>query len=199
MKDTGRQLTGLLAIATGAVSAGSAALLATYFRVGDPFGEINDTGNALTGVLSAALAWRLRHRIRGRISDLAVGGAALGGALTVVGSWLVMSQETGFFLSGLVSSLGFAGIGAWLLALNRSDPAMPRGLRSLGIATGALMALGVVMAPGILLGYDDMGTAPAWIWVGQLGWLGTYVAYPAWAIWFGVVEVRRSRVSARVA
>lgn len=199
MKDTGRQLTGLLAIATGAVSASSAALLATYFRVGDPFGEINDTGNALTGVLSAALAWRLRHRVRGRISDLAVGGAALGGALTVVGSWLVMSQETGFFLSGLVSSLGFAGIGAWLLTLNRRDPVMPRGLRSLGIAAGALMALGVVMTPGILLGWDDMSTAPAWIWIGQLGWLGTYVVYPAWAIWFGVVEVRRSRVSARVA
>lgn len=42
---------------------GSAVSLATYFAVGGPFGAINDVGNAATGVLSAALAGRLRRRI----------------------------------------------------------------------------------------------------------------------------------------
>ena len=51
------------------------------------------------------------------------GLAVAGAALTVVGSALVVSGTTGFFLAGLVSSLGFAGIGAWLVAANRSDAA----------------------------------------------------------------------------
>ena len=55
------------------------------------------------------------------------------------------------------------------------------------------MALGVVVVPGILLRFDDMSTAPGWIWIGELGWLGIYIAYPAWAIWFGIVETRQVR------
>ena len=66
----------------------------------------------------------------------------------------------------------------------------PPGLRMLGIAAGALMAVGVIVAPGILLRLDDMGAAPAWVWIGSLGWLGTFVAYPAWAIWLASVETR---------
>jgi hypothetical protein len=52
------------------------------------------------------------------------------------------------------------------------------------------MALGVVTAPGILLRLDDVATAPTWVWIGSVGWLGTYVAYPAWAVWLGIVETR---------
>lgn len=78
-------------------------------------------------------------------------------------------------LSGPVSRIGFAGIGAWLLAINRSSAtadAWPRRLRSLGILAGSPMLIGIATAPGILLGLDDMETAPAWIWIGELGWLG---------------------------
>lgn len=39
--------------------------------------------------------------------------------------------------------------------------------------------------PAPVAGVDDAATAPAWIWVGYIGWLGTYVLYPVWAIWFG--------------
>ncbi|MFG1627412.1 hypothetical protein [Kribbella sp. NPDC049227] len=190
-RDTGR-----LAVAVGVVAAGSAVLLGTYFVVGGPFGAINDIGNAATGVLSACLAWKLRRHIAGRAGRLAVGAALIGAPITVAGSALVMSETTGFFLAGLVSSLGFAGIGAWLVTFNRSNPqagAWPRGLRSLGVLAGALMALGVVAVPGILLRLDDMATAPGWIWIAQLGWLGIYLAYPAWAIWFGIVEARQAR------
>jgi hypothetical protein len=179
---------GRLATAVGVVAAGSTLLLVAFFVAGDPFGALNDTGLAVTAVLSAVLAWRLRRLAAGRLGNLAVAAATAGAAITVVGSVLVMSRATGFFLAGLVSSVGFAGIGAWLMILNRSDGAVagwPARLRSLGVLAGALMAVGVVMAPGVVLGLDDMATAPGWLWIGQLGWLGTLVIYPAWGIWLG--------------
>ena len=110
-----------LALAVGVCAAGSAVCLATFYAVQGPFGTINDIGNATAGVLSAGLAWRLRRLIPGRAGDVAVGLATVGAALTVTGSALVISGTTGFFLASLVSSVGFAGIGAWLIALNRSD------------------------------------------------------------------------------
>jgi hypothetical protein len=183
---------GRLAFAVGAVAAGSAVCLAIYFAVRGPFGTINDLGNATTGVLSGWLAWRLRHRVAGR-ARVVVGVALAGAAITVVGSALVVSGKTGFLFAGLVSSLGLAGIGAWLITLNRAageSAAWSPRLRSLGLAAGWLMATGIVLAPGIVLGLDDATTAPTWVWVGFVSWLGTYVAYPAWALWLGTIESR---------
>jgi hypothetical protein len=196
MDDSHHRDTGRLATAVGAVAAGSALCLATYFAVRGPFGTISDIGNAATGVLSAALAWRLRRSIPGRGGDFAVGAALVGATIAVVGSALVVSGTTGFFLAGLVSSVGFAVIGAWLVLINRANSetaAWPRRLRSLGLFAGALLAVGVVAAPGIVLRLDDMETAPGWTWIGFLGWLGIYVVYPAWAIWLGNVETRQAR------
>lgn len=195
MNEARHQDTGRLALAIGITAAGSAVCLATYFAVQGPFGTINDIGNAAAGVLSAALAWRLRRQIRGRAADVAVGAAILGAGLTVAGSALVVSGATGFFLAGLVSSVGFAGIGVWLVILNGSGalPPWPRRLRSLGIAAGALMAIGIAAAPGVVLGLDDMAAAPPWAWVGLVGWLGIFVVYPAWAIWLARVEMRPVR------
>jgi hypothetical protein len=42
-----------------------------------------------------------------------------------------------------------------------------------------------------------MATAPGWVWIGFLGWLGIFVVYPAWAIWMGVVQARRQAARAR--
>lgn len=196
MNDARDRDPGRLALAVGAVGAGSAACLATYFAVRGPFGTINDLGNATTGVLSGWLAWRLRGQLSGPAGDIAVGAALVGAAITVVGSALVVSGTTGFLFAGLVSSVGFAGIGAWLVIVNRSAgsvAAWPRRLRRLGIVGGGLMAVGIVTAPGIPLGLDDMVTAPVWVWIGFLGWLGTYVIYPAWAIWMGTVQTRLVR------
>jgi hypothetical protein len=193
MNEAQRQDTGRLALAVGILAAGSALCLATFYAVQGPFGTINDIGNAATGVLSAGLALRLRRQLPGRVGNAAVGAAVLGAAITVVGSALVVSGTTGFFLAGLVSSVGFAGIGAWLVVLNRSDAFVanvPPRLRSLGLAAGASMAMGVVAAPGIVLGLDDMGAAPAWVWVAFVGWFGTFLVYPAWAIWLARVETR---------
>jgi hypothetical protein len=50
---------------------------------------------------------------------------------------------------------------------------------------GAIMALGFATTPGIVMHLDDMANAPGWIWIGYLGWAGTCVAYPVWAIRVG--------------
>jgi hypothetical protein len=97
--------------------------------------------------------------------------------------------------AGSVSSVGFAGIGAWLIVINASRDAVdvwPGNLRAVGVVAGALMALGIVTLPGIPMGLDEMDTAPGWLWLGMMGWLGTYVVYPAWAIAMGVLETRRA-------
>ncbi|MDX6562637.1 MAG: hypothetical protein QOD65_2451 [Gaiellales bacterium] len=185
--------TGRLSIAAGAVAAGSAVCLAIYFAVGPPFGTINDIGNAATGVLGATLAWRLRRQVPGPAGSVAAGLALAGAGLAVAGSALVISGTTTFLLAGFVSSVGFAGIGVWLMVVNRRGteaPAWPSRLRALGVAAGAAMALGILCAPGIVLRIDDLETAPAWVWIGSVGWLGTYVLYPAWAVWLGLVERR---------
>ena len=43
-----------------------------------------------------------------------------------------------------------------------------------------------------------METAPAWVWIGFVAWLGTYVVYPAWAIALGVFETRRASATRSV-
>jgi hypothetical protein len=196
MNEARRHDTGRLALALGVVAIGSAACLATYSVVQGPFGTINDIGNAATGLLSAGLAWRLRRHISGGVANVSVGAALVGAAIAVAGSALVVSGTTGWFLAGLVSSVGFAGIGAWLVVLNRSDAGaavLPRRLRLLGIAAGALMTVGVVALPGIVLGLDDPAAAPGWVWIAFVGWFGTFVVYPAWAISLASVETRLDR------
>ena len=182
-----------LALALGATSLGSALSLATYFAAQGPFGTVNDLGNAGIGLLAACLAWRMRRQLPERRSRLALGAVLAGAAVTVAGSALVVSGTTGFFLAGLISSVGFAGTGAWLIVLNRgagATTAWPGRLRPLGVAAGALMATGILAVPGIALRLDDAATAPGWVWLASTGWLGTYVALPAWALWLANTMAR---------
>ncbi|WP_350276606.1 hypothetical protein [Kribbella sp. HUAS MG21] len=154
----------------GVVGFATCACLIVFYAVGDPFGLINDVGNALLGLLSLALAWLVSGR------HILVGVAAVGAALTVVGTVLVVSGITGFFLAGLWSSLGFALIGLWLLGAGRS-PARPSGL-----VAGGVMLLGLLGVPGILMGLDDMDNAPVWAFVAGVSWAGTYLLFPAWSL-----------------
>jgi hypothetical protein len=172
--------TAALSVAVGACAVASAVTLGVFFAVGGPFGTLNDVLNGLLAVLSGYLAWRLSGR------TVFVYVALLGEVIAVIGSILVIFNVTGFFLAGLVSSLGFALIGLWLLTYCWSLEASS--LRWLGVAAGALMLIGVAVIPGIVLRLDDMSKAPPWIWVGFVSWLGIYVAYPAWAIWSGLAN-----------
>ena len=109
--------------------------------------------------------------------------ATVGAAITVVGSILVLTSATGFFLAGLVSSVGFAVIGVWLVAVNRElDGSWSRQLRRAGLVAGAVMLLGFVNLPGVAMGADDMDAAPAWTYLGGLSWVGTYLLFPAWSL-----------------
>jgi hypothetical protein len=181
-------------MAVGLIAIASFVSLITFFLVGSPFGALNDAGNAVTGILSGVLALRLAsvRRTGMGIAALAVTGAAV----TVVGSWLVMTDTTGFFLAGLVSSVGFALIGAWVLGFTAGVD-LESGLRSLGWVAGGAMLVGLIAVPGIILGIDDMADVPAWLWTFGISWLGTYVLYPAWCLWLGRVHtVRAEHVAA---
>jgi len=183
-----------LAVTAGIVGYLSVASLAVFFVVAGPFGTINDIGNALFGILSGALAIALRHVLAGTTTAaLATGAAIVGAGLTVVGSALVISGTTGFFLAGLVSSVGFAFIGLWLIAAGRSMASRegwPPRLATLALVAGVTMAIGFVTAPGIALGLDDMDTAPGWVWIGFIGWFGAFFLFPGWWIWLGRVAGR---------
>jgi hypothetical protein len=168
----------------GLVGYGTAVCLMVFFAVGGLFGPINDVGNGVLGVLSAVLAWSLRQS--GPAAQTAVAVAGVGAAVAVVGSALILSDTTGYYLSGLVSGAGFALIGAWLFAFNRwvavADHERSTGrLPLFGMVTGAVMMLGLVGVPGIAAGVDDMDSAPAYTFVAGVGWLGTYLLFPAWA------------------
>ncbi len=175
----------MLAIAVGAVAIASAISLALFFAIQGPFGTINDVLNGVLAILAGALAWTLS----GSVALVYI--AMLGALIAIVGSVLVVTGTTGFFLAGLVSSAGFALIGAWLLWYSWSLSTTPA-LRWLGVAAGALMVLGILVLPGIVMRLDDMNEAPAWVWVGFVGWLGIYVALPAWSIWFGLTRQPQS-------
>lgn len=171
-----------LATAVGVIGLASCASLIAFFVVGGPFGLINDLGNAVLGVFCAALAIARPDGTRGPGRAAAV----LGAAVTVLGTLLVISGTTGFFLAGLVSAVGFALIGVWLLTTARGD--------RLAVIAGAVMLLGFIGSPGIAAGWDDMGSAPVWIQAGGVSWLGTYVLLPVWSLRFGRVRARQALV-----
>ena len=186
------RITGGIAVLGGAVALISVVSLAAFFAVGGPFGAINDWTIGVFGFLTGLLAVGLSRRdgtTRTPRGIVPIGFAVIGAAIVVVGSALVISDTTGFLLAGLVESLGFALIGVWLIVLNRSIAGAtrwPRRLPGLGIVAGLVMAIGFVVVPGIATGLDDMDSAPPWVWLGFLGWVGIFFLYPVWSIWFGI-------------
>ena len=169
---------GIVAMVHGIVGLASCLCLIVFYLGADAFGSINDVGNAVLGVLSGVLAWWCQQSGL-TVRAVLVGIAILGAAVTVVGSVLVLTEATGFFLAGLVSSTGFGLIGVWLVAVSRSCP--PH-VRRAGLVAGVVMLLGLINAPGIAMGLDDMGAAPAWTYLGGLSWAGTYLLFPAWSL-----------------
>lgn len=187
-----------VALALGIVLLFSLVTLALFFAGGGPFGALNDWSIGASGVLAAAFVLAIRA---GGLGDTSVSGvilpatAVVGAVVVVVGAWLVISDTTGFLLAGLVESFGFALFGCWLIALSRSMATIgqwPRPLPTLGYATGILLIVGLIVAPGIVMGLDDMDTAPWWVWVGFVGWLGIFVLLPIWSIWLGIAARRAS-------
>lgn len=173
-----------LAVVHGVVGLATCVCLILLFLGAAPFGPINDVGNAALGLLSAALSWRYQQSA-GKVHSLFVGIAGVGAVVTVIGTILVMTGATGFFLAGLVSAVGFALIGSWLVAVSRK-PALTEQLRRAGLVAGLVMVVGIVNAPGVFMGLDILETAPAWTYVGSFGWAGTYLLFPSWSLRLGL-------------
>ncbi|HEX7197820.1 MAG TPA: hypothetical protein VF364_13420 [Candidatus Limnocylindria bacterium] len=176
---------GWVAGALAAVCAVSLVSLILLFVAGGPFGQINDVGNALIGVLSAALAFLLVREAGGWAG---VAAAVVGAALTVWGSWLVMSGSTGFVLAGFVSAVGFGFIGLWLAVVAWSPPAddwWGGMLLLVRITAIAMVVGGLVAVPGALMRIDAFEDVPGWLWLFSLGWLGVYALYPLVAFALG--------------
>lgn len=179
----------VVAVLLGAVLLASVASLGLFFATGGPFGAINDWSIGAAGVLTMALVLTLRRPANSTsgLDLLTRGLAVIGSIVVVVGSALVISKTTGYLLAGLVESLGFALVGIWLIALNRPQAInrRPNRLEVLGITTGVIMAIGLATIPAIAVGADDANTAPAWVWLGFIGWFGIFFLFPIWSIGWG--------------
>ena len=176
-----------LALLTATIDLLGVLSLIIFFVVGGgPFGFINDVANGLVGLLSMALAWLWVPGPRTRGSTLATGAAALGGLIMVVGSTLIIFDITGWYLAGLVSTVGSALIGIWLLVsnrLHRHAAELPRGMIMLGVTAAIFMIIGLLALLGVLAAIDDPQLAPWYVNAGLLNWMGTYCLYPAWCLW----------------
>jgi hypothetical protein len=169
---------GWVAIALAVVCLVSLGSIILLFTVGGPFGFLNDAGNALIGLLSAALALMLVSQVAGWAGVVAT---VAGAAVAVWGSWLVMTGSTGFVLAGFVSTIGFGLIGLWLAlaAWGRGGEGLFGPL--LGVARSASVAMmigGLAAVPGSLMRSDSYDAMPGWLWLFALGWIGVYALYP---------------------
>ncbi len=174
---------GRVAAITGITALLAVVALVLLFTVGSPFGTANDLFNASIGVLSVILAIQVHRTHGGSVAALLL--VVAGAALTVLGSWLVTSGTTGFQLAGFVSAIGFALIGAWLVVAAGSQGfggVMPPLLSKLGLVAGAVMLAGMIGVVGVLLRIDSAADTPWWLWLYGLGWLGTYILFPAWCL-----------------
>jgi len=189
------QAVGWVAIATGIAGLLGLAFIILFFTTrGRPFGTLNDICIGLAATLSAVLAWMLFpqfHALSPQLSRVALVAALAGALVVVVGSVLVISRVTGWYLAGLYMSAGNALLGLWLLGLSysaRQGHAWPQSLIVFGLVVGVIMALGLAAIPGIFRRIDSWDAAPWYVnYVGQAGGLGWLVSYPIWCLWLGRV------------
>jgi hypothetical protein len=142
--------------------------------------------NGLIGLLSLALAWLWVRNRRSGWATVSIAAAALGAIVMVMGSLLIIFDITGWYLAGLVSSVGSALVGIWLLIANRLHrraPELPGGLIFLGITTAIFMIVGWLALAGVSARIDDPQLAPWYVNAGLGNWMGTYLLYPAWCLW----------------
>jgi hypothetical protein len=168
----------LAALALGGTAVTAFVCLLAMFGGVPGAGTLNDYLNAAIGWLALAVAVLVRRRdASGWGGDVATVAAAAGAVLMTWGSWLVITDTTGYVLAGLVSTLGLSAIGSWLLLVHTKNR---DGTPTLGRAAGAVMATGVLALPGVLQGIDDYSGAPWHVYAAGVAWLGAYALLPAW-------------------
>jgi hypothetical protein len=183
---------GWIAIASGVAGLFGLAFIILFFTIGQPFGTLNDICIGFAAILGGVLAWMIFPEVHLQsllLSQLGLIAALVGALVVAVGSVLVISGITGWFLAGLYMAAGNALIGLWLFGLNYSAQygnSWPHNLAIFGLVIGVIMALGLVTVPGILKGLDSWDSAPWYInYVGQAGALGWLILYPIWCVLLG--------------
>jgi hypothetical protein len=173
------------AIAIAVVDAVGIACLIAFSLAGGPFGTLNDIANGVVGGLSTVLALETYARTEPDRLRVAPAASSVGGAIVILGSVLVIFDLTGWYLAGLVSSLGSAFIGLWLVIVDRWRGGLlqlPARTRLLGRVAGIVMLFGLLAVPGILTGVDDWDASPWFVTASQVSWLGTYLLFPIWCL-----------------
>jgi hypothetical protein len=188
---------GWTAIATGGAVIVAVITLVLMYTVNGPFfGRVNDVFNSIVGISSVVLAWMLYAEFHARsplISQITLALAMVGMIFTIIGSVLIIFGYTDFVLAGWYTGVGNALIGLWLAAFcysMLSSDAFPHNLVVFGIVVGAFMVMGLLGIPGILTRVDTMESLPWYLGAAYMGFLGTYVLYPIWAIWFGRILIK---------
>jgi hypothetical protein len=182
---------GWMAFATGMASTLATLLIILFFTVGGIFGTLNDICNGVAGILSGVLVWMLFTKFQHSISffhRIILILTLIGSVAVVVGSILILFDFTGWLLAGWYTTVGNALIGIGLLAFNdsvRRTNLLPRNVATFGLLTGAIMAVGILALPGILMGIDSMEFSNWFLNLGFLSYVGTYLLYPIWTIWLG--------------
>lgn len=183
-----------------AIASGISAILAVLFlgmmaTINIFFGTLNDILNSVVAILIAVLAWMLRSQFHAKeslMSQVTLGLTVIGAILAVIGSVLVIFRFTGFVLAGWYTGIGYALLGIWLAAFCYSmlgNDVFPNKLIVFGIVTGIAIATGLLSVFGILSGLDSFEAMPWYLNISYLAFLGIYILYPVWAIWFGRVLV----------
>jgi hypothetical protein len=153
-------------------------------------GGLNDTLNAMVGILGAVLASALYPTLRQlapRSSPFLLMGVWTGALAIAFGSWLIQTGRSDVELSSYYFFFGNGLIGIWLWVLNRvarQRAALPRNLTQFGLIASLFMMLGLLALYGILLGLDGSDYSPL-IMVTGLSFLGTGVMYPIWCLRLG--------------
>ncbi|HSB54343.1 MAG TPA: hypothetical protein VLD58_08300 [Gemmatimonadales bacterium] len=175
--------TGRLAVALAGMGVFNASTIILMYAGLPVFGPLNDLGVGTAAILQAMLAWRLRSRLGAPPLRIAVAAAAIGAAVAVVGSGLVISGATDWFVAGIVSTLGYAFLGIWLVSANRrarTKNSWPAPLASFGLLTGAITCSGFLALPAVGSGAGSPASAPWYVWAAYANGVGWFVLLPVW-------------------
>jgi hypothetical protein len=169
-----------------------------------PFVRASDALGGLAMLAAIPVAFRL-HAAWGERTAL-VGGATLAIALASLTGYaaVVLAYAAGIdapTVEGMLAVLGIGGIGLWILlvSLNRTDPALHGGLRSLGIAIGlgnlALFVAYFMTDRVAAITEQHFGPVSVLLAVAYAaGAISSQFGYPIWAIWVGRRWVSGTRV-----